>query len=267
MNFYPFHIGDYASATRHLTWVEDAAYRRLLDVYYVREGPLPLELRQVYRLVIASSDDQRLAVDTVLEEFFVRGADGFTHKRCDLELAAAKEKSSKAAQSARARWGDAKQQEVAVPVASTTHSDKHANASSQPSERTETPCVRDAPKTNPKTITNSEAKASSGSVYAPPEWVPAEQWAEFVRMRKSMRNVPFSGAAAKGVVAELERLKAQGYDPAAMLELAVTSGWRTVYPPKGQQSFGGPAVNKQEALEASNRAVLARYLEKTDAGN
>ena len=41
MNFYPFHIGDYASATRHLTWIEDAAYRRLLDVYYVKEGPLP----------------------------------------------------------------------------------------------------------------------------------------------------------------------------------------------------------------------------------
>ena len=25
MNYYPFHIGDYVSATRHLTWDEDAA--------------------------------------------------------------------------------------------------------------------------------------------------------------------------------------------------------------------------------------------------
>ena len=27
MNYYPFHIGDYLSATRHLSWEEDAAYR------------------------------------------------------------------------------------------------------------------------------------------------------------------------------------------------------------------------------------------------
>ena len=31
MNYYPFHIGDYLSATRHLSWDEDHAYRRLLE--------------------------------------------------------------------------------------------------------------------------------------------------------------------------------------------------------------------------------------------
>ena len=43
MNYYPFHIGDYLSATRHLSWEEDCAYRRLLDVYYTSEKPLPIE--------------------------------------------------------------------------------------------------------------------------------------------------------------------------------------------------------------------------------
>lgn len=234
MNFYPFHIGDYASATRHLTWAEDAAYRRLLDVYYVREGPLPAEKRQIYRLVLASNDEQREAVDTILGEFFELTEAGFTHKRCDVELAAAKEKSSKAAQSARARWGDARNQDVAVPAASLPHSDRTAFASSEACERTEEACVRDAPKTNPKTITKEEAKASSA--YTPPEWVPQEPWVEFVRMRKAMRNVPFTGAAAKGVVGELEKLKAKGHDPGEMLMRAVTNGWRTVYEPKGQQA-------------------------------
>lgn len=266
MNFYPFHIGDYASATRHLSWAEDAAYRRLLDVYYVRESALPAEKRQVYRLVLATTEEQREAVDTVLGEFFELTEAGYTHKRCDLELAAAKEKSSKAAQSARARWGDAKNQDVAMPAASSAHSDRTANASLEASERTEKECVRDAPKTNPKTITNTEAKASSAA-YEPPEWVPLEQWGDFVRMRKAMRNVPFTAAAAKGVVAELEKLRAKGYDPAAMLTIAVTSGWRTVYEPKGQQSLNGmKGGNAQEALEASNRAVAARFLEKDHAG-
>jgi len=231
VNFYPFHIGDYASDTRHLSWAEDLAYRRLLDVYYVREGPLPLELRQVYRLVIATTDDQRQAVETVLEEFFQRGPDGFTHKRCESELAAAREKSAKAAQSARARWQDAKAQPVAMPGEAQAQCDDDANASKEPCERTEKASVRHAPKTNPKTITKEEANASSRSAYAPPDWVPVDAWAEFVKMRKAMRNVPFTGAAAQGVVAKLNELRSQGHDPAELLMTAVTSGWRTVYAP------------------------------------
>ena len=30
MNYYEHHIGDYAEATAHLTFVEDAAYSRLI---------------------------------------------------------------------------------------------------------------------------------------------------------------------------------------------------------------------------------------------
>ena len=32
MNYYNFHIGDYARRTRHLTVLEDLFYRRLLDL-------------------------------------------------------------------------------------------------------------------------------------------------------------------------------------------------------------------------------------------
>jgi hypothetical protein len=40
MHFYSFNIGDYISHTRHLTVIEDCAYRRLLDLYYLHEQPL-----------------------------------------------------------------------------------------------------------------------------------------------------------------------------------------------------------------------------------
>ena len=40
MHYFQFNIGDYASHTRHLTLMEDLAYRRLLDLYYMREGCL-----------------------------------------------------------------------------------------------------------------------------------------------------------------------------------------------------------------------------------
>ena len=121
MNFYSFHIGDYSSATRHLSWDEDMAYRRLLDAYYMREGPLPADKRQVYRLVVATSKAQREAVDVVLEEFFSLSDAGWSNQRCDEELASVRIKREKATASAKHRWSNAN--------ASENSSERNANAS------------------------------------------------------------------------------------------------------------------------------------------
>lgn len=104
MNFYPFHIGDYASATAHLSIVEDGVYRRLLDVYYVREAPIPLDLRQAFRLVRAQTEIEREAVETILREFFTETEDGWRHARCEAEIERAIEKRGKAKASAEAKW-------------------------------------------------------------------------------------------------------------------------------------------------------------------
>ena len=138
MNFYPFHIGDYASATRHLTWEEDLAYRRLIDAYYTREAPIPLDKRQAYRLVCASTNDQREAIDSVLGEFFIETEQGYTHKRCDEEIAIKIAKSEKAARSAKARW-NAEQENDA------SHSERNANASEELCERIGIDCEGNAP--------------------------------------------------------------------------------------------------------------------------
>ena len=108
MNFFYFHIGDYVSKTRHLSWDEDMAYRRLLDAYYMREGPLPADRQQVYRLVQAVTKPQRKAVDAVLREFFTVADDGHRNSRCDHELAVMREKQDKARASVNERWRKAK---------------------------------------------------------------------------------------------------------------------------------------------------------------
>lgn len=104
MNYYPFHIGDYLSATRHLSWEEDAAYRRLLDTYYTNEKPLPAELRAVCRLVLATTDSQREAVKVVLEEFFELTPDGWRNSRADGEIAEMQVKQQKQRDKANAMW-------------------------------------------------------------------------------------------------------------------------------------------------------------------
>ena len=86
MNYYEHHIGDYAEATSHLSFVEDAAYSRLLRKYYASERPLPVDVKSVQRLVGARSREEKKAVDDMLAEFFILQADGWHNSRCDEEI-------------------------------------------------------------------------------------------------------------------------------------------------------------------------------------
>lgn len=86
VNFYKHHIGDYAQATSHLSFIEDAAYSRLIRKYYAMERPLPADVGAVQRLVGARSKEERQAVADMLDEFFVLQPDGWHNKRCDEEI-------------------------------------------------------------------------------------------------------------------------------------------------------------------------------------
>lgn len=101
MRHYAFNVGDYAAATAHLSDAEDLAYRRLLDAYYAREGPLPTEERACCRLARATKAEARAAVGVVLREFFVLRDDGWHQVRCDDEIARFRERSEKARASGR----------------------------------------------------------------------------------------------------------------------------------------------------------------------
>jgi uncharacterized protein YdaU (DUF1376 family) len=105
VNYYPFHIGDYVRETAHLSMLEDAAYRRLLDLYYTTEKPFSQPVDKLCELVRAKSSAEKRAVEKVLATFFVFGEGSeLRHKRCDAEIAKAKEKSNKASTSAGKRW-------------------------------------------------------------------------------------------------------------------------------------------------------------------
>lgn len=86
MNYYKRHIGDYVRDTSHLSLLEHGIYAKLLDVYYVREAPIPDD--EAERLIGARSTAEKKATRAVLKEFF-RLHDGAWHQaRCDAEIAA-----------------------------------------------------------------------------------------------------------------------------------------------------------------------------------
>lgn len=116
MNFFPFHIGDYAFHTRHLSLMEDLAYRRVLDLYYSRDGVLPES--GVARLVGMTGHEAE--VETILGEFFPNGV----NKRADEEITKmrAKQENARASVAKRTHVTQApRERDASVIEASTTN--------------------------------------------------------------------------------------------------------------------------------------------------
>jgi uncharacterized protein YdaU (DUF1376 family) len=109
--------------TAHLSMSEDGAYRRLLDAYYIRETPLPQKISDVMRLVRAQNKSDRDATETVLREFFTETTDGWTHSRCEQEIARFQGKRAKAKSAAESRWDACGRNADAMQ----THSERNAD--------------------------------------------------------------------------------------------------------------------------------------------
>jgi uncharacterized protein YdaU (DUF1376 family) len=88
MYYYRHNVGDFDRATRHLTRIERSIYRDLMDVYFTEEAPLSLGQDELCRKIIARSDEERLAVQQVLSEFFIQTELGWRHVDFDKEIAA-----------------------------------------------------------------------------------------------------------------------------------------------------------------------------------
>lgn len=90
MNHYPHHIGDFNTATRHLSRLERAIYRDMLDMYYDTEAPLDgSDFDRLARRLMCRDSEEVTALQFVLSEFFEEQDDGrWVHHRCEREIAA-----------------------------------------------------------------------------------------------------------------------------------------------------------------------------------
>lgn len=82
MHYYQFHIGDFRSATLHLSNAEELAYRRLLDWYYDTETSIPLDTQWVSRRLRVGIEE----LLSVLNDFFTETPEGWINSRCESEI-------------------------------------------------------------------------------------------------------------------------------------------------------------------------------------
>lgn len=90
------------SKTAFLEPMEDLAYRRMLDHCYLTELPLPADVAEIAMLIRMRSHIE--CINVVLHYFFELTPQGYVCDRISRELAAYQSKSTKAKDSANARW-------------------------------------------------------------------------------------------------------------------------------------------------------------------
>ena len=100
MHYFNFNIGDYASHTRHLSLLEDLAYRRLIDAYYLSEKPFLGSPADIAKDIGMMSEIEE--VYYVLSKFFESTESGWINKRCDEEIAKYHEKQEQAVKAGKA---------------------------------------------------------------------------------------------------------------------------------------------------------------------
>lgn len=142
MNYYQFHVGDYATHSRYLTLMQDLAYRRLLDLYYTTEQPIPLDVVKASRLI--GMQDHMQSVSEILSDYFLKSDAGYINKRCDEEIERYKAKAGRAKKANETRWKSEND------LISETQSDLKSD---QLSERNQLPT------NNHKPITNNQYKS------------------------------------------------------------------------------------------------------------
>ena len=209
MNYYPFHIGDYVSATRHLSWDEDTAYRRLLDTYYMTEKPLPADLRVVCRLVLAATDVQREAVRVVLDEFFKVTPEGWINTRADEEIAAMREKQNKQREKANKRWHKPEAEPGNAAASKTDAAASKVDAAAMPPTPTPTPTPEEE-KGEVVVGGVGEGGDPDARKRAPtlkqPDDVDAQTWGDFLALRRA-KKAPVTETVMKTARSEAEKAR------------------------------------------------------------
>lgn len=84
MDAYRFDIRAYREQTADIGPADDLAYRRLIDLYYVTEGPLHPDVHEVAKEI----DFDPEVVAGVLEAFFTLTPEGWLHERIRADILA-----------------------------------------------------------------------------------------------------------------------------------------------------------------------------------
>lgn len=247
-NYIPWFSGDYLRDTLHLTWLEDLAYRRLLEVYYSTEAGIPGDEERIFSMVRAVTPEQQAAVRKVLKEFFrfLRGK--WINNRAESEIRK------------REQWRERKQRQR----------DREKDVT-----RDVTPLSRPSPSPSPSPSPNQEKNKSGAGedsayidrIFSPflaGLGIPLSLFMQYKRMREHVHR-PIVPGTEEHIFAQLTEMQAKGGDPIEILTFAIRhSSWKLTLPPNPN---GIPKGETKDARrQRLNEEAAQRVLQKSRHG-
>jgi len=178
------------SHTRHLSLLEDLAYRRLLDFYFLHEQPI--KHRDAARQIGMREHEEDVL--TVLNEFFLSTDDGFVNPRANKEIQEYKAHQGTSAYGAFIRDNQSLksvvQKDVYIQHFTNGTLDTYIN----------TLRTQDVP-----IMSTSSIKKESATIVACPPDVSQQIWNDWVALRKS-KKAPITQTVLNGAIAEAKIL-------------------------------------------------------------
>ena len=234
MHYYQFHIGDYKSHTHHLTPMEDLAFRRLLDHYYLHE--VPIKQRDIARQIGLKEFEQEVL--SILEEFFLSTPEGFINPRADIEINKYKEFSIAGKKGAEIRWSKAGNREAnsppnATPIATINH--------------------------KPLPTTHKPEKEKKATVVACPLTVDQQVWSDWLQIRKA-KGLPMTETAWSQIQNEFRKSNLSDQQGVEYCCLSNWAAFKTAWYEKNlqeQNSGVSPRVQaKQKVISGLTRGLM-----------
>lgn len=219
MKYYRHSIGDYDSATLHLSLMEHGAYLRLIHLYYRLEQAIPGDLDRVCKLISARSRREKEAVTRVLGEFFEMHDGLYVNERCEAEICRVEDLSRVNTENASLGGKALKHKKLKVPNGTKSQSESVPN---ECLSNNQYPILKE--KDLPLT-------PSRGNVFVLPDRVDGQAWADFDRHRTTLNRKTWTPQAKKKTADLLAKYPAS--TQREMVDASIRNGWRGIFAPKG----------------------------------
>lgn len=96
-----------------------------------------------------------------------------------------------------------------------------------------------------------------------PDWMPLEEWNNFLEYRK-LNKKPLGKTAIDLNIKKLEKLRAQGEDPVECINEAIARGWLSFFPVNQKKEYPN---GKQNRITNDIYDKVARDIERIEAGS
>lgn len=117
------------------------------------------------------------------------------------------------------------------------------------------PLSHECPETLTLTDTKTETIARKRAEVFLPDWVPQQEWADFLESRK---KYPPTDRAKRELIVALDNLRVAGHDPAQVLLQSIRNSWRDLFPLRS--SNAGSQANRKLSLADESALAVQRYV-------